>query len=76
VVAGPISLQEHGLDACLAVDADALAQRARAAWDHGQTLVAREYLPLRRTGDVAMSFPHAREYRFLLLDTEVLSQAF
>jgi hypothetical protein len=70
------SAKELGLDACLAHDHDRLEDRARAAWRHGQTVVAREYLPLRYTGETVMEFPHGREYRFILLDREVLGSAF
>jgi hypothetical protein len=70
------SAKEHGLEACLAHDAEALNVRASAAWAREQTLVAREYLPLRQTGVTAMGFPRAREYRFIVLDGEVLSSAF
>jgi hypothetical protein len=70
------SAKELGLEACLAHDPEALEARARAAWDREQTLVARELLRLRRTGETVMEFPHAREYRFILLDRDVLSSAF
>jgi hypothetical protein len=39
-------------------------------------VVAREYLPLRYTGETMMEFPHGREYRFILLDQAVLASAF
>jgi hypothetical protein len=70
------SAKEHGLDACLAETPEALRARASAAWERGQTLVAREYLPLRLTGVIVTGFPHAREYRFIVLDTDVLARAF
>jgi hypothetical protein len=70
------SAKEHGLAACLANDADELEARARAAWAREQTVVTREYLPLRYTGETVMEFPHGREYRFILLDREVLASAF
>jgi hypothetical protein len=70
------SAKELGLEACLARDAQALEQRARSAWKREQTVVAREYLPLRYTGETVMGFPHGREYRFILLDRVVLSRAF
>ncbi len=70
------SAKEHGLDACLTENPEALRSRASAAWERGQTLVAREYLPLRLTGVTVTSFPHAREYRFILLDKDVLARAF
>jgi hypothetical protein len=54
------SAKEHGLEACIARDTEALAARARAAWAREQSLVAREYLPLRQTGVTAMGFPRAR----------------
>jgi hypothetical protein len=70
------SAKERGLEACLIPDADALRARAEAAWARGQTIAAREYLPLRQTGEIVMGFPHAREYRFILLDRDVLSCAY
>jgi hypothetical protein len=36
----------------------------------------REYLPLRHTGETLMEFPRSREYRFVLLDRQVLASAF
>jgi hypothetical protein len=70
------SAKELGLEACLARDAGALEIRARGAWRREQTVVAREYLPLRYTGETVMQFPHGREYRFVLLDRDVLASAF
>jgi hypothetical protein len=70
------SAKELGLEACLARDADALDARARGAWRREQTVVAREYLPLRYAGETMMEFPHGREYRFVLLDRAVLASAF
>jgi hypothetical protein len=70
------SAKELGLEACLARDLPALEARAHAAWKREQTVVAREFLPLRYTGDTVMQFPHGREYRFTLLDGDVLSSAF
>jgi hypothetical protein len=70
------SAKELGLEACLAHDAEALAARAHGAWAREQTVVAREYLPLRYTGETVMEFPHGREYRFVLLDRDVLASAF
>lgn len=70
------SAKELGLEACLAHDAVALEARARGAWAREQTVVAREYLPLRYTGATVMEFPHGREYRFILLDRAVLASAF
>jgi hypothetical protein len=70
------SAKELGLEACLARDAHALKARAHGAWARDQTLVAREYLPLRYTGETMMEFPHGREYRFILLDQAVLASAF
>lgn len=61
------SAKELGLEACLARDAEALGAQARArgAFGQGQVLVARELMPLRPTGESAMNFPHAREYRVI-----------
>jgi hypothetical protein len=70
------SAKELGLEACVAHDANALKARAHGAWAQEQTLVAREYLPLRYTGETMMEFPHGREYRFILLDQAVLASAF
>ncbi len=70
------SAKEHGLAACLAKSPEALRARASAAWERAQTLVAREYLPLRLTGVTVTGFPHAREYRFIVLDRDALGSAF
>jgi hypothetical protein len=70
------SAKELGLEACLAHDARALKARAHGAWAREQTVVAREYLPLRYTSATTMEFPHGREYRFILLDQAVLASAF
>ena len=64
------------MEACLARDVETLEARARGAWKLEQTVVAREYLPLRYTGETVMEFPHGREYRFVLLDRDVLASAF
>jgi hypothetical protein len=70
------SAKELGLDACLAHDADALRARAHGAWARDQTVVAREYLTLRYTGETMMEFPHGREHRFILLDRAAPASAF
>ena len=70
------SAKELGLEACLVHDVTGLEARARSAWAREQTIVAREYLPLRYTGETLMQFPRAREYRFILLDRQVLASAF
>ena len=70
------SAKELGLQACLAHDIEALGARARGAWKREQTVVAREYLPLRHTGETVMQFPHSREYRFVLVDRNVVAGAF
>jgi len=70
------SAKEQGIEACLARDAQALVDRARGAWRQEQILAAREYLPLRQTGEFVMSFPQAREYRMTLLDGAILGQQF
>lgn len=74
------SAKEAGWEACLARDADELrrhwlgarhdALRARGV------LVARELLPLRRSGEYVKGFPVAREYRVLLFGQHPLGLGF
>lgn len=64
-----ISRKDHGWDACVARDRDELAQICAA---HRGTVVIRELLDLRRSGQVHGDFPTAREYRVYLRDERVL----
>jgi hypothetical protein len=63
------SVKERGFDACLITSPDEL-ERRREAW--GGSLIARELLPLRRSGEMIAAFPTAREYRFYVLQGNVL----
>jgi hypothetical protein len=74
------SRKERGWEACLArtpEELDVMLERsARFPVSERGVLIARELLPLRRSGATVMGFPVSREYRVFLLDGEVIGFGF
>lgn len=68
------SHKEHGWNACIANDINEL-ESAVASSEDGAPIVARQILPLRKSGTMRMGFPTAREYRIYLYGNMVLGFA-